>query len=239
MMKLNLQFSSLCLVLLLSACVTRPVRSDRLGLLDGRHDAVRSSASVDIATNEEPTAGAGEIQLTGTWRWPLEEVKVSSPYGKRGHKFHQGVDLHAPMHTRVLAANDGVVVYVGSKIRGYGRMVVLKHADNFYTVYAHHSKNLVKVGKQVKRGDLIAYSGRSGHASGPHLHFEIRHGTESYDPVYAIKENIQQVASIRVHPSRHHNEILIATATPFQHPRFCRGEDRAGEEQHRDRCQGS
>jgi len=196
MRMLSLQF---ILLLSLSACVTRAIHNDRLGLLDhGARSSGRSSASLSsdaVPNGEEPTAGSGEIQLTGTWHWPLEEVKISSPYGKRGKKFHQGVDLHAPMHTKVLAANDGVVVYVGSKIRGYGRMVVLKHADNFYSVYAHHSKNLVKVGKQVKRGDLIAYSGRSGHASGPHLHFEIRHGTESYDPVYAIKENIQTVAA--------------------------------------------
>jgi len=205
-MRLNTSWSGLCcfvaIALALSGCATRPLHNDRLGLLGGGsgheggstlNSSVNSSASPSLNGN----AGTEEIQLTGTWRWPLDEVKVSSPYGLRGKKFHQGVDLHAPMKTPVHAANDGVVVYVGSKIRGYGRMIILKHADNFYSVYAHHSKNLVKVGKKVKSGELIAYSGRSGHASGPHLHFEIRRGTESYDPIFAIRENIQQTANRR------------------------------------------
>ena len=74
-------------------------------------------------------------------------------------------------------------------------MVVIKHANDIYTVYAHHSKNLVKAGKQVKRGEVIAKSGRSGHASGPHLHFEIRKGTQSFDPEYSLNQNIHSYAS--------------------------------------------
>jgi murein DD-endopeptidase MepM/ murein hydrolase activator NlpD len=138
-----------------------------------------------------------KFNLTGRWQWPLKNVDVSSHYGNRKHKFHQGVDFRANVGTPVLAANDGVVVYVGTKIRGYGRMVVLKHADNFYSVYAHHSKNLVKTGKRVARGEKIALSGKSGRASGPHLHFEIRQGTDSYNPVYAINENLKKFASNR------------------------------------------
>ena len=65
-------------------------------------------------------------------------------------------------------------------------MIVLKHAGDFYTVYAHHSKNLVKMGEHVERGEKIALSGKSGHAHGAHLHFELRHGTQSYDPEYAF-----------------------------------------------------
>lgn len=181
-------FTVACILLLLnlclSACATRASRNGRHGLFDRNK---RDSGK--MITGE---ASDEVIQLTGKWQWPLKNVSVSSPYGERGRKFHQGVDLRAPMRTKVLAANEGTVVYVGTKIRGYGRMVVLKHEDNFYTVYAHHSKNLVKVGKRVKRGEVIAYSGKSGHAHGPHLHFEIRKGTQSYDPVYAINENIQR-----------------------------------------------
>ncbi len=181
--RMHQAFFLFIVLLSLSACATRPLSSSRHGLIgsgEGRSDR-RSE----------------EIRLTGKWQWPLKSVEVSSAYGTRGHKFHQGVDLRAPMRTPVLAANDGVVVYVGSKIRGYGRMIVLKHEDNFYSVYAHHSKNLVKVGKRVNRGDKIALSGRSGHASGPHLHFEIRQGTESYNPVYAIKDNMENYIANR------------------------------------------
>jgi murein DD-endopeptidase MepM/ murein hydrolase activator NlpD len=76
-------------------------------------------------------------------------------------------------------------------------MIVIKHDDGFYSVYAHHSKNLVKVGKHVSRGDKIALSGRSGRASGPHLHFEIRRGVESFDPIFAINENMKKSLASR------------------------------------------
>ncbi len=191
-----LLFSVLFITFALSACVTRPFRGSRQGLLENENGKTPGKASAAMNDAFDETHGE-EVHLTGKWQWPLKNVEISSSYGNRGHKFHQGVDLRAPMRTPVLAANDGVVVYVGSKIRGYGRMVVIKHADNFYSVYAHHSKNLVKVGKTIKRGDKIALSGKSGHASGPHLHFEIRQGTESYNPVFAINENINKAVASR------------------------------------------
>lgn len=183
-LKFRILFSFLIL-LVSSACATRPMRGERHGLLD-RND---SSPSVYGDPSQTGMQVNSELRLSGEWAWPLQNVDVSSHYGNRGRKFHQGVDLRAHVGTPVLAANDGVVVYVGSRIRGYGRMVVIKHEDQFYSVYAHHSKNLVKVGKKVKRGDKIALSGRSGRASGPHLHFEIRRGVESYDPFMAISQN--------------------------------------------------
>jgi murein DD-endopeptidase MepM/ murein hydrolase activator NlpD len=177
----------------LSACATRPLKLGRKGLLES--DGDRSSRSIASGGQKEademyaPKEGE-KITLTGSWQWPLNHVQVSSPFGERGNKFHQGIDLRAPIGTAVHAAADGEVVYVGSKIRGYGRMVVLKHAGNFYTVYAHHSRNAVKLGKKVKRGAVIAYSGKTGHSTGPHLHFEIRRGTQSFDPEYAINDFI-------------------------------------------------
>ena len=191
--------------LFISACSTRPVSIGRHGLLDTEQSAARvakgDSAESKAQDLYAPKEGEN-FELTGKWRWPLDHVEFNSPFGQRGKKFHQGIDLKAAIHTPVYAASDGVVVYVGSKIRGYGRMVVIKHPDDFYSIYAHHSKNLVKAGKRVKRGDLIAYSGKSGHADGPHLHFEIRHGTQSFDPAYALNENIKVYASSRSVASR-------------------------------------
>ena len=148
-------------------------------------------------TDARQNDATGEMKLSGEWQWPLKNVDISSHYGNRGRKFHQGVDFRAHVGTPVLAANNGSVVYVGSRIRGYGRMIVIKHDDGFYSVYAHHSKNLVKVGKRVSRGDKIALSGRSGRASGPHLHFEIRRGVESFDPIFAINENMKKSLASR------------------------------------------
>jgi murein DD-endopeptidase MepM/ murein hydrolase activator NlpD len=195
---------SLCWCLALTACATRPLHSGKHGLLDNDSSSASSStnhsAFVAGASPDQlyaPKEGE-KLELVGKWQWPLANVKISSPYGHRGNKFHQGVDLHAPMRTPVFAASDGDVVYVGSKIRGFGQMVVIKHAGDLYSVYAHHSKNLVKLGQKVKRGEEIALSGKSGHAHGPHLHFEIRRGTQSFDPEFALNDNIRSYATRNV-----------------------------------------
>lgn len=168
-------------MLVLQACSTPVFRSGRMGLFDRNGDSGSSTRRTEpsyrnIASSEE------SLRLSGNWQWPLNQVSVSSDFGQRGRKFHQGIDLRASIGTPVLAASDGEVIYVGNRIRGYGRMVVLKHADNIFTVYAHNSKNLVRSGQVVKGGQVIAKAGRSGRASGPHLHFEIRQGTLSYNP---------------------------------------------------------
>lgn len=177
----------------MTACAVKPVQSSRRGLLDSgersgvaQSHPVSASPSRKMASVEVASRTMGNVSLPGRWQWPLKEVEISSSYGERGGKFHQGVDLRAKVGTPVLAAAAGEVVYVGSKIRGYGRMVVLKHENGFYSVYAHHSKNLVKMGNRVAQGQTIALSGKSGRSFGAHLHFELRRGAQSIDPEYAF-----------------------------------------------------
>jgi murein DD-endopeptidase MepM/ murein hydrolase activator NlpD len=109
-------------------------------------------------------------------------VEVTSPFGKRRREFHEGIDLRAKMHTPIYAAQSGTVIYADSKIRGYGRMIVIKHRGGLSTVYAHASKLLVHRGQRVVIGQKIALSGMSGHATGPHLHFEVRSGVIAVNP---------------------------------------------------------
>ena len=80
-------------------------------------------------------------------------------------------------------------------MRGYGNLVLLKHGDDFFTVYAHNSVNLVKKGKRVKRGETIAKVGRTGRATGPHLHFEVREGTKARNPLFFLpkKGRVEEV----------------------------------------------
>ncbi len=120
-----------------------------------------------------------------TLRWPLTTIRVvvGSPFGARWGKPHEGIDLPAPIGTPVFAAADGRVVYSGSGIRGYGNLVVLKHAGDLLTVYAHNSVLLVSEGQPVRAGDRIALVGQSGQATGPHLHFEVRSGQIPRDPM--------------------------------------------------------
>ena len=198
--KIAVSLACLLLTLAVSACSTVTVRGARQGLLEKNRGKSHEKGEFSRPVSPEVVIPDpfGEVNLTGRWQWPLQSIEISSQYGERGRRFHQGIDLRAPIGTPVEAASDGEVVYVGSKIRGYGRMVVLKHADGYYTVYAHHSKNRVRLNQKVKAGQTIAFSGRSGHASGPHLHFELRRGARSIDPEYALNRYFKTAASRRI-----------------------------------------
>lgn len=108
--------------------------------------------------------------------------QVSSPFGPRGRSVHKGLDLRVPVGTPVQAARDGVVVSAESW-RGYGLVVILRHGDGWTSRYAHLNGFEVRPGEQVLAGQVIATSGQSGNATGPHLHFEIRQNGVPVDPV--------------------------------------------------------
>lgn len=118
--------------------------------------------------------------------------KYSSGYGSRGRGWHSGVDLTAPAGTPIYAVFDGKV-RMSKPYGGYGNMIVLQHANGLETVYGHCSQNLVREGEVVKSGDKIALCGRTGRASGTHLHFEVRVAGQTLNPAlllnYSLKTN--------------------------------------------------
>ena len=120
--------------------------------------------------------------MAKNWTFPLKKVRVTSHFGKRGGRLHEGIDLAASVGTPVYSVASGKVVYSGAKVKGYGRMIVVEHRGGLYSVYAHHRKNLVRDGQTVDKGQKIALSGKSGRVTGPHLHFEIRKGPTALDP---------------------------------------------------------
>jgi murein DD-endopeptidase MepM/ murein hydrolase activator NlpD len=101
---------------------------------------------------------------------------------------HEGIDLGGTTRTPILAAAPGVVLFSGRRVRGYGRMVVVEHAESWSTVYAHLSKIETQVGRRVNTGDRLGWMGRSGRASGVHLHFEIRRGADPVDPIVLLPQ---------------------------------------------------
>ncbi|WP_242346712.1 M23 family metallopeptidase, partial [Anaeromyxobacter terrae] len=113
--------------------------------------------------------------------WPLKGV-LYGRYGVRAGQRHDGIDIAAPEGAPVAAAADGVVIYAGEQ-PGYGAIVILKHADDLVTLYAHNSRVLVKDGQQVSRGEPIARVGQTGRTTGPHLHFEVRKATRPRNPL--------------------------------------------------------
>ena len=128
----------------------------------------------------DPTAPS---EASSPLRWPLAKPMLTSLFGKRWGRDHEGIDMKAPIGTPVLAAADGEVLYAGDRVRGYGNMVVLQHAGDLLTVYAHNSLLLVHVGDRVAAGQEISRVGDTGHATGPHLHFEVRRRQEPQDPL--------------------------------------------------------
>jgi len=122
--------------------------------------------------------------------WPIDKPVVTSRFGVRKSGKHDGIDIGAPKGTKIHASAAGQVLFSGWGPTGYGLLVLIKHSEKVYTVYAHNQKNRVKKGARVKRGQVIAKVGKSGRATGNHLHFEVRVNRVAYDPLaYLSKLN--------------------------------------------------
>jgi murein DD-endopeptidase MepM/ murein hydrolase activator NlpD len=115
--------------------------------------------------------------------WPVRG-RLLSGYGAGATGTHNdGVNIAAPRGTAVLATADGVVAYAGNELRGFGNLVLLKHAGGWMTAYAHCDSIAVKKGDKVRRGQTIARVGETGTVAEPQLHFELRRGTRALDPM--------------------------------------------------------
>jgi murein DD-endopeptidase MepM/ murein hydrolase activator NlpD len=116
------------------------------------------------------------------FRWPANG-RVIAGYGPSTNgQQNDGINIALPENTPVKAAEDGVVAYAGSELKGYGNLVLVRHPNGYVTAYAHTKEILVKRGDQVKRGQVIARSGQTGNVNAPQLHFEIRKGASPLDP---------------------------------------------------------
>lgn len=178
------------LALFLNGCASGRYYADRNGRSRvDRIPAKQSSYRVRGTDETGVLTTAQQAKLrnrTRMWRWPTNEVVVTSSFGTRKGDHHDGIDLRARSGTEVRAAYDGKVIYSAAKISGYGRMIVIRHDGKLSTIYAHNSKLYVKAGARVRRGQLIALSGNTGHSSGPHVHFEVREGVTAINPILLL-----------------------------------------------------
>ena len=164
----------------------QPLEPGRLIYILGGAAQDGTLATETTAASAEPPvepAVQGEAKSKAPLRWPLAKPVLTSLFGKRWGRDHEGIDMGAPNGTPVLAAADGEVVYAGDRVRGYGNMVVLQHAGDLLTVYAHNSLLLVHVGDRIVVGQEIARVGSTGRSTGTHLHFEVRRKQEPQDPL--------------------------------------------------------
>ena len=121
--------------------------------------------------------------------WPVKgEVLIEfGPQPAKGQN-NDGINIAAAKGAPVHAAENGVVAYVGNELKGFGNLVLVKHADGWMTAYAHADQVAVKRGETVRRGQVIATVGATGSVTAPQLHFEIRRGTEAVNPTALLRD---------------------------------------------------
>jgi murein DD-endopeptidase MepM/ murein hydrolase activator NlpD len=149
---------------------------------------VESPHSARVAEPSEPVEADNPVKAqqaanaTPSFRWPVRG-RIIAAFGPRPNGLqNDGINLAVPEGTPVKAAEDGVVAYAGSELKGYGNLVLIRHANGYVTAYANASELMVKRGDSVKRGQVIAKSGETGNVTSPQLHFEIRKGATPVDP---------------------------------------------------------
>ncbi len=123
-----------------------------------------------VASREDPVTV--EYKEESKFVWAIKG-EISSLFGERWGKTHEGIDIAANLGDNIIAAASGVVTFSGWQT-GYGKIIILDNGEGFETCYAHCSELLVNQGDFVEKGEIIALAGNTGVSTGPHLHFEIR-----------------------------------------------------------------
>lgn len=142
--------------------------------------AAPESAASAPAVTAAPLFSAPRPAASGGWQWPVSGP-VTSEYGRRWGRMHEGVDIGAPSGTPIYAARSGQVVFAGSQ-GGYGNLVLVDHGEGVVTAYAHQSRIIVSPGQSVSAGQQLGAVGSTGNSSGPHVHFEVRVGGAARNP---------------------------------------------------------
>jgi murein DD-endopeptidase MepM/ murein hydrolase activator NlpD len=153
--------------------------------LDGDVAAIQAELAAQLGESASAPLPAGPIRYgSGQFIWPVDGPVVSG-FGMRWGRMHEGIDIAVPAGTPIRAAASGSVVLLQSEAEsgGYGNFTCLDHGGGLQTCYAHQSSFAVGSGQSVAQGDVIGYSGCTGHCFGDHLHFEVRIGGAPTDPL--------------------------------------------------------
>ena len=150
----------------------------------GEIDALQAASAriaAQIRAAQAQNTGPTQTPSNAGLIWPVQGP-VTSPFGWRWGRMHEGIDIGVGYGTPIHAAAGGTVIYCGWE-EGYGNFVVIDHGGNLATAYGHQSSIAVTCGQQVNQGQVIGYVGCTGHCFGPHLHFEVRVGGNPVDPL--------------------------------------------------------
>lgn len=156
-----------------------PLRRLSLAIILIGFSAACSSSSTARRAPSNFESQFSSIQLD----WPVVKARFSRGYIPSQRNPHLGLDLAAPKGTPILAAHDGVVVYVGNGFSGFGNLVLIEGPGGWASLYAHLSKFHVRQGQRVRNGQVIGRMGATGRATGVHLHFELRKDRVPVDPL--------------------------------------------------------
>ena len=147
----------------------------------GEIDALQAASAALVDRIRAAQASTSSSPSSSGLIWPVSGP-VTSPFGWRWGRLHEGIDIGVPYGTPIRAAASGTIIYCGWE-SGYGNLTVIDHGGAIATAYAHQSSILVACGQQVTQGDVIGYVGSTGHSTGPHLHFEVRVNGIPVDPM--------------------------------------------------------
>ncbi|MGB3272041.1 MAG: peptidoglycan DD-metalloendopeptidase family protein [Xanthobacteraceae bacterium] len=142
--------------------------------------ATTTPKEADVTSPVKSASAAGALP---TFRWPVRGRVIAGYGAKTNGKQNDGINVAVPEGTPVKAAEDGVVAYAGSELKGYGNLVLIRHDNGYVTAYAHASELAVKRGDRITRGQVIGKAGQTGDVASPQLHFEIRKGSSPVDPM--------------------------------------------------------
>lgn len=145
-----------------------------------------SPSSIPTIGSPRSTASDQPLYITNgdmNFDWPVDSARMTRGFLPNKRRPHLGIDLAAPKGTPILASMSGTVIYTGREFKGYGKMVLIESGEGWATLYAHFDKILVAEGQKIHKGEVIGAMGRTGRATGVHLHFEIRKNRGPVDPL--------------------------------------------------------
>lgn len=173
------------------------------------------SQHVRILAGYDPLPDSSQVtvdlaELSREFRYPYDG-KFLSPYGMRGRSMHTGIDIKCLPNDTIRAAFPGVV-RMSKLYSSYGNVVVIRHYNGIETVYAHNSKNLVKVNDAVDDGTPIALAGRTGRATTEHLHFEIRVANQPVDPAIFLDPENRRLRDGEVYLAKSGSGVTVSNS---------------------------
>ncbi len=158
-------------------------------------DNVESAVGKPVSRAKQKSGGSKYIKTQIPQRagrdfsWPVRGKLVSSYGGKRDGLYNDGINIAVPRGTKVQAAENGVIVYAGDEISGYGNLLLVKHIDGWVSAYAHLDKITARRGSAVRKGQAIGTVGSTGNVETPQLHFELRKGAQTKNPIQFLQKS--------------------------------------------------